>query len=219
MDLTKEQFERNYKLQLTDHQITEVKKGEIVRLLKSVAGTDIKNGIAVAVIDAPPQNVWKVIHDNNNFKDFMPRVSESILFDSSVLRQALDLKFDHSSSDPSVLINFLKKHQIHAMTAATGHCFNLVDMPWPFKNIWYIIELTDIKGNNLLQQTWNMVAGNVKADQGSWTLTPYAGDKTLVVYTALVDIGTSIPDIFINLGNNVLLPDIIRAVRRRVKKI
>lgn len=219
MDLTKDLFGENYKLQLTDQQIEEIKKGEIVRILKSVSGTDIKNGIAVALIDAAVDNVWKVIHDNNNFKQFMPRVSESILFDSSVLKQALDLPFDHASGDPSVLIDFLKKHQIDTMTAPTAHFFNVVDMPWPFKNIWYIIVLKDKTENDMLQQTWDLVAGNVKADQGSWTLRPYTDDRTLVVYTALVDIGTHIPDVFINLGNNVLLPDIIRAVKRRVKKI
>ena len=100
-----------------------------------------------------------------------------------------------------------------------GFFFNLLDMPWPLKNLWYIIKLTDTKGENKWQNTWEMVTGNMKSDRGSWTLIPYAGDKTLVIYSAFADPGFIVPDPFVNLVLNVGLPGILQAVKRRLKKI
>jgi hypothetical protein len=219
MEFTKEYFEKNYDLRLTDQQIEEVQKGGVVRAFETVPGTGIKNGLAVAAIDAPLQKVWAVIHDHNSFKDFMPNTKESILFDPSVLKDALDLDFDHSSSDPKVLMEFLKAHRVGEMVNASGYFFNLLDMPWPLKNLWYIIKLSDIKKENKWQNTWEMVAGNMKSDRGSWTLIPHTGDKTVVIYSAFADPGVVLPDPFVNLALNVGLPGIIRAVKKRVKKI
>lgn len=219
MNISKEEFQKNYDLNLTDQQVEEIKNGGIVKVFESVSGTGIKNALALSVIDASIQKVWAVIHDHNSFKDFMPNMKETILFDPSVLKQALDLKFDHSTADPKMLMDFLKKHRVNEMVNASGYFFNLLDMPWPLKNLWYIIKLTDIKEKNKWQHKWEMVAGNMKSDKGSWTLTPYSDDKTVVVYIAFADPGIIVPDPFINLATNVTLPGIIRAVKRRIKKI
>lgn len=219
MNLSKEEFKKFYDLNLTDYQVEEIKMGEIVKVFESVPGTGIKNALAVSVIDAPIQRVWAVIHDHNSFKDFMPNMKETILFDPSVLKQALDLKFDHSTADPEILIDFLKKHQVNEMINASGYFFNLLNMPWPLKNLWYIIKLTDIKENDKWQHKWEMVAGNMKSDRGSWTLAPCSGNQTVVVYIAFADPGIIVPDPFINLATNVVLPGILRAVKRRIKKI
>ena len=149
----------------------------------------------------------------------MPNTIESILFDPEVLKEALALKFDHFAADPKVLIEFLKKHRVHEMGNAPGFFFNLLDMPWPLKNLWYIIKLIDTKGENKWQNTWEMVAGNMKSDKGSWTLIPNSGDKTLVIYSAFADPGFIVPDPFVNLVLNVGLPGILQAVKRRLKKI
>ena len=219
MEFTKQYFEQNYDLKLTEQQVGEIQNGKIVRAFETVPGTGIKNGLAVSVIDAPAQKVWAVIHDHNNFKDFMPNTEESILFDPTVLKEALDLKFDHATADPKMLMDFLKKHRVTEMGNAPGYFFNLLDMPWPLKNLWYIIKLTDTKGENKWQNTWEMVAGNMKSDRGSWTLIPYSGDKTLVIYSAFADPGFIVPDPFVNLVLNVGLPGILQAVKRRLKKI
>ncbi len=210
---------KNYDLKLTDQQVEEIQRGGVVRAFETVPGTGIKNGLAVAVIDAPLERVWAVIHDHNSFKDFMPNTIESILFDPSVLKEALDLKFDHSSSDPEILMDFLKAHRVDEMVNASGYFFNLLYMPWPLKNLWYIIKLTDIKKENKWQNTWEMVAGNMRSDRGSWTLVPDSGNKTVVIYSAFADPGIVLPDPFVNLAINVGLPGIIRAVKKRAKKI
>ena len=219
MEFTKNYFEQNLDLKLTDQQIGEIQSGKIVRAFETVPGTGIKNGLAVSVIDSPAQSIWAVIHDHNNFKDFMPNTEESILFDPAVLKEALDLKFDHLAPDPKMLMEFLKKHRVQEMGDATGYFFNLLSMPWPLKNLWYIIKLTDTKGVNGWQNSWEMVAGNIKSDRGSWTLIPCDNDKTLVIYRAFADPGFIVPDPFVNLVLNVGLPGILQAVKRRLKKI
>ncbi len=218
MELTKESVEKEYKLKLTDQQIQEIKKGGIIRFLESVAGTGIKSGVAISLIDAPMEKVWAVIHDNNHFRDFMPRTVDSILFNPSAINHVLGLRFDHSTSNPDVLIDFIKKQEIPSMNTATGYFFSIIDMPWPLNNRWYIIKLTDIKEQNRWQQSWDMVIGNVKSIQGSWILTPY-GSNTLTAYIVFTDPGFVLPDPLINLANNAVLPDIIRAVKKRAKKI
>ena len=219
MEFTKNYFEQNLDLKLSVQQIGEIQSGKIIRAFETVPGTGIKNGLAVSVIDAPAQKIWAVIHDHNNFKDFMPNTEESILFDPAVLKEALDLKFDHAAPDPKMLMEFLKKHRVQEMGDATGYFFNLLSMPWPLKNLWYIIKLTDTKGVNGWQNSWEMVAGNMKSDRGSWTLIPCDNDKTLVIYRAFADPGFIVPDPFVNLVLNVGLPGILQAVKRRLKKI
>ncbi len=219
MELTQEHLEEEYGLRLTEQEVADVRRGGIVRTFESVQGTGIKTGMAVAVLDVPVDKVWSVIHDHNNFKDFMPNIKESILFDPAVVQQALDLNFDRASSNPELLMDFLREHRISSMNGATGYFFNLLDMPWPLKDLWYIIKLTDLVQENLWKNSWEMLAGNMKSDRGSWTLVPYSEGDTFVLYNAFADPGIVVPDPFVNLALNVGLPGILRAVKRRSKKV
>ncbi len=219
MELTRENVEKQYGLRLTDRQVADIQRGEIVRTFETVQGTGIKTGMAAGILDAPIEKVWAVIHDHNNFKDFMPNTKESILFDPAVVQQALGLKFDYSSSDPGVLMDFLREHRVSAMSGATGYFFNLLNMPWPLRDLWYIIKLTDQKREDVWINSWEMLAGNMKSDRGSWTLVPYSDGATFVLYNAFADPGVVVPDPFVNLALNVGLPGILRAVKRRSKRL
>ncbi len=219
MELTQEHLEEKYGLRLTEQEVADVRRGGIVRTFESVQGTGIKTGMAVAVLDVPVDKVWSVIHDHNNFKEFMPNIKESILFDPAVVQQALDLKFDRASSNPELLMDFLREHRVGSMNGATGYFFNLLDMPWPLKDLWYIIKLTDLVQDNVWKNSWEMLTGNMKSDRGSWTLVPYSEGDTFVLYNAFADPGIVVPDPFVNLALNVGLPGILRAVKRRSKKV
>lgn len=207
-----------YAFNPTPDQWAVLKKGEIIKWLEKVKGTEVKKGVAVGIVNAPSRDVWAVIHDNNNFIHFMPRLLESILVDPDAIDQAKALKFDYTTGDPKELVQFLKKHQVDKMTDTTAYFFSLLSVPWPATNRWYIIKLEDFVTSGRWYQHWTYVMGNLKTNDGSWELIPLDNDRTLVTYTVFSDPGGMIPDWIINAGTNQTLPDVIRAVRKRVKQ-
>lgn len=203
---------------ITPDQWAVLKKGEIIKWLEAVKGTEVKKGVAIGIVDAPAEQVWRVIHQNNDFVHFMPRMLESILVDPAAIDQAKALKFDYNTGDPQELIQFLKKHRVDKMTDTTGYFFSLLSIPWPATNRWYIIKLEDFVTSGRRYQHWTLVIGNLKTNDGSWELIPLDNDRTLVTYTVFSDPGGLIPDWIINVGTNQTLPDVIKSVRKRVKK-
>ena len=52
--------------------------GEIMVSTQEVPGKSVQSAEMMGVIDAPPEIVWQVINDVNNFKNFMPRTRISM---------------------------------------------------------------------------------------------------------------------------------------------
>ena len=52
-------------------------KGEVLVTSREVAGCELPEVTAQAVVDAPPDRVWRIIDDCNHYKRHMPRVSAS----------------------------------------------------------------------------------------------------------------------------------------------
>ena len=203
---------------ITPDQWSIIKDGGIVKQLESVKGTEVKEGVAIGIVDAPPQQVWNVIHENNDFVHFMPRMLESILVNPDAIAKAKALKFDYNTGDPKELVHFLKKHRVDKMTGTTGYFFSLLNVPWPATNRWYIIKLDDFVTSGRWYQHWSLVLGNLKTNDGSWELVPLDNNRTLVTYTVFSDPGGEIPDWIINIGTKQTLPGVIEALRKRVKK-
>ncbi len=203
---------------LTNDQWAILKKGEIIKRLEAMKGTEVKKGIAMGIVDAVVQDVWAVIHENNDFVHFMPSTLESILIDPSAVEEAKALKFDRATGDPKELIQFLKMHRAEKMTGTTGYFFSLLDVPWPATNRWYILKLVDLVTKDQWYQHFTLVMGNLKTTEGSWELIPLENDKTLTIYTVFSDPGGLIPDWVINIGTLQTLPEVIQGVRKRVKE-
>lgn len=54
-------------------------KGEILMSTRDVAGSDIPEATVVAVVNAPPTKVWKVVSECQNYKKTMVRILDSKL--------------------------------------------------------------------------------------------------------------------------------------------
>ncbi|MCL4557657.1 MAG: hypothetical protein M1491_03360 [Deltaproteobacteria bacterium] len=208
----------SYAVNITPDQWATLKDGGVVKWLQNIKGTEVKKGVAIGIVNAPPDRVWKVIHENNDFIHFMPRMLESILISPSVLPEAESLKFDRATGDPKELISLLKKHRVRGFTGTTGYFFAVLSVPWPATNRWYIIKLEDVVTPDRWFQHWGMVMGNLKTNNGSWELTPLDNNRTLATYTVFADPGGLIPDWIINLGTTQTLPDVIKSLRKRVKE-
>lgn len=94
--------------------------------------------------------------------------------------------------------------------------YTLLTLPWPFQNTWYVNRYVEDRKNLVVR--WSMVRGSILDNAGSWKLKPHGKKNTLATYTLKVDPGVSfIPTWMINTATKETLPDIIEAVRERVK--
>ena len=188
-------YGRAYAVDITPAQWAVLKKGKIINWVEQGNGTGGEQGVAIGIVNAPREKVWKVIHDNNNFKHFMPGMLESILMNPTVLDRATTIGSDQNTGDPKDLVKFLKKHRIDTMTGSIGYFFALLDVPWSPEHKWYIVKLEDVVTGDEWFQHWGILKGNIKTNNGSWDLVPLEGNKTLVTYTIYADAGGLLPDI------------------------
>ena len=176
-------------IELTQEEQERLAKGEVIVHLKAVKGP-IKEGTAIGVVDAPPERVFKVITDNENFEQFMPYVRQSDverLTEASIINyQYLDFPFPIGD----------RYYKLHILRMVENTNRGKV-----FKSTW-----TYIKGS-----------GNIEDTYGSWTLKEYGQDKTLVTYVCCTDPGGAIPKWALNMATEISLPQVIDRVRQRVK--
>ncbi|MBU0568616.1 hypothetical protein KJ693_03175 [bacterium] len=206
---------------------TEIEKrladGELMSICESVEGTRVKRGKAIGIIDAPPHIVWEVITDNNHFKEFMPRTLESLVVNKDLMPLILK-KRPKSTEKVERIIGNPVDPRIYQVKGGTYsiYFYSLLDFPWPISNKWYIIKIDRDEtrvADGIYQSSWDMVIGNLRTNQGSWLLEPYGKSQTKATYSLLTDPGGCIPDSFINMGTEKTMPDVIRAVRGRARKL
>jgi hypothetical protein len=75
-----------------DEPLNGLSAGEIMVSTQAVPGTSLKRAEVTGVIDAPPEIVWRVITDINNFKYFMPRTANSMAVAAEKLPVILQIK-------------------------------------------------------------------------------------------------------------------------------
>ena len=183
-----------YAVDISPAQWAVLKKGNIITRVGPGTGAGTEQGVAIGIVNAPLATVWKVIHENNDFKYFMPGMLESILIDPAVIDQAKSMDSGRHSGDPRDLIQFLRKHRIDKMTGSTGYFFALLNVPWSPVHKWYVVKLEDFITGDEWFQHWNILMGDVKTNNGSWDLVPLEGNKTLVTYTLYADADGLLPD-------------------------
>lgn len=175
---------------LSRHQETLVERGEIVVELRAVDGTHAKEGCALGLVDAPVEAVFDVVGDAEAFEEFMPRVAES----------SVEIP---DPNDPSLYLNRQR-----------------LSLPFPLQDRYYTIRVRTRAdpSSRTWTVTWTYVqgSGNVDENYGSWTLREYRPGRTLVVYRLFSDPGGYIPKWALNRSTRTILPDVLRAVRRRV---
>lgn len=173
---------------LSSDQVTRLNAGEI---LVEVINGAIPIGDVLGVIDATPELVLESVLDFNHYTEFMPYMTQS---------------------------------EIVSQEGSTYHCSGVTDTPWPMDDrIWSIIASagpTEVEGLQVLVSTWDYVpeSGNIQDTEGYWLLIPWGetGQKTLVRYYLVADLGTWIPDVILNWATENMLPGIIEGLRMRI---
>jgi uncharacterized protein YndB with AHSA1/START domain len=176
-------------IEFTQEERERLAKGRVIVHLKTVRGP-IKEGTAIGVIDAPPERVFKVVTDNENFEQFMPYVKQSevdrIAAGSIINYQYLDFPLPIGD----------RYYKLHILRAVENTHRGRV-----FRSTW-----TYVKGS-----------GNIKDTHGSCTLEEYDQGKTLVTYICCTDPGGYLPNWAVNMATKISLPNFIHRVRERVK--
>lgn len=73
---------------------TRLDRGEILVSTRPVAGSDMPEAVLRAVVDAPPERVWRVIDDCGNYKKTMPRVEASRQLERGAHRVVCEVTVD-----------------------------------------------------------------------------------------------------------------------------
>ncbi len=98
-------------------------------------------------------------------------------------------------------------------------CHTELKMPWPIPDLWSdnsFVLREDPAGH--FTREWSMVRGAYKRNNGAWKLLPWGDDKkkTLAMYIIDSDPGLAIPDGLLKSAQTGSLPDVFKAVRKRV---
>jgi ribosome-associated toxin RatA of RatAB toxin-antitoxin module len=198
--------------------------GEILVSAEETRGTTAKRAEMMAVIEAPPEIVWQIITDVNNFKFFMPQTINSITIAAEKLPLILEKKPRRAEevehllgpvpADPA-------RFRINGGKYTVYH-YSHLEFPWPANNRWYIVKVVNDEtsaGQNRYRNSWTLVAGNLKENSGEWLLEPFGAGKTKATYRLLTDPGGAIPGFLIERGTQITMPKIIIAIRERAAKL
>lgn len=164
---------------------------------RSASGAEVKEVKAIGHIAAPPARVWRVIGDYANYKDFMPYTLEC-----RVVRQEKNASYVYS------LLKFF----------------------WPIGDRCYTLRIehdTTRAAKGIYRSSWDLAKKHVvkppadtivpPINKGYWYFEPAGAGKTRATYYLLTHPGGRIPTSLANRANRTAVPDIIRAVRKRVK--
>ena len=176
-------------IELTQTEHERLAKGKVIVYLKAARGP-IKEGTAIGVIDVPPEKVFRVVTDNEDFEEFMPYVKQS---DVERIKERSIMNYQYLDFPFPIGDRYYKLHILHT------------------------IENTD--NGKVFKSTWTYVkgSGNIKDTYGSWILEEYGQGKTLATYVVCTDPGGSLPKWALNMATKISLPEIIDRVRQRVK--
>jgi hypothetical protein len=190
-----------------------LRNGDVIVKIERIAGSSTRLGQVMGVIDAPRERVWLVIGDYNEQKNFMPNLLESFV----IRPEALDLVRDASPEDLASLESRLKEYKCDEVAGKVVYVYGAGDFPWPMPDKRYILKIERDPDHYTTHA--NMVIGQMKVNEAFWELEPYGtdGSKTLATYRILLDTGMPLPGFAINMAASSSLPEVIKAVRRKVK--
>ncbi len=174
---------------------TEVyRTGELVIFTKDlVAGRGI---VAIAEMDAPPEVVFNVVSDFDQYPDFMPYVKES-----RVLSRKNDSELMTYTRIAPPFVSERDYPLEFKMTRGTPANNGV------FKTEWTARPETQPEVDGVVR---------LKLNEGSWFAEPLdSGTRTRLTYTLLTNPGGLIPAFVANMSNTIAIPKLFKAVEKR----
>lgn len=194
---------------LSDTDRRAIEQGEVLVELSAVQGTPVKKAAAVAVIDAPPDDVFAVLTDYNEFPEFMPYCRKVTLEkkDGEKSRVRFELEFPWPIGDRFYTLELTNRRFEQPADAEPSSVGTAPPV--------------------ILINSWTYVpgSGNINDTYGSWEVRSYPGNaeqgpaRSFVRYTVFTDPGGNIPSWANNLATEIAVPKVINNLRRRVSEL
>jgi ribosome-associated toxin RatA of RatAB toxin-antitoxin module len=172
-----------------------IEKGEVAALLEDIPGSPVKIGRGIGVLPYPPEVVWQVLNDYNNYKDFMPFTKESRV---DPARSSGEVVYFYSELSFPLISDRYYSLRVSSEERVEG------------KHRTYFISWTlDPEKKS-----------NLYLNSGSWKLVPHGpeGGKTLAFYTVLTDPGGSIPNFLKNKSTAIGIPSVFEGISNRARE-
>jgi len=113
------------------------------------------------------------------------------------------------------------KSQMRNQVGQTAVCDVIVDMPFPFDDLWSIVNSKwgELKPG-VWQRSWVLVEGSFNRNVGSWTIVE-SGQPNVVyaIYKASVDPKIAVPDFILRRAQVSSIPNLMQAVLKRAQSM
>lgn len=163
---------------------------------RSKEGSSVKEVKAMGQIDAPADRVFKVIGDYDHYVEFMPYMRES-----KVIAREGKNTIIYGYVAPPIVSN-------------RDYTLKMVDESVGGESPMFKVSWTPANDRGPAPRDGTV---RLSINTGSWTLEPTEDGKTYATYYLYTDPGGSIPTFLVNKANRDSLPDLVKAVRKRVK--
>ena len=173
---------------LTKEERNLLEEGKVIVDLSGVAGSATKKSIAVALIDAAPEDVIGVLTRYDEFPSFMPycKSTEVRKKEGEITTVYFALDFPWPIGDKHYVLELTDKRH-------------------------------DVAGKAVFVSSWKYKpgSGNIKDSYGSWEVRAYDADQTFVRYTVFTDPGGKMPTWATNMASEVAVPKVIDGLRKK----
>jgi hypothetical protein len=160
---------------------------------------DVERGrriVAIADVEAPPEVVFNVVNDFENYPDFMPYVIES-----RVLSRSNDNEVVAYNRIAPPFVTERDYPLQFRMTRGTPANSGV------FRSEWTARPDAEPEVRGVVR---------IRLNEGSWVAEPISGGhRTRLTYTLLTHPGGLIPDFVANMSNTVAIPKLFKAVIKR----
>jgi hypothetical protein len=110
----------------------------------------------------------------------------------------------------------LEKSELLARRGKTLRCSTLVDVPFPFGKLRGVTDATDESRPGLMRQSWKLVSGDYRYDEGFWELTVVTPGSTRVRYVTLTEPKLPVPNGMLASGQRDYVQKMLLRLRDRV---
>jgi ribosome-associated toxin RatA of RatAB toxin-antitoxin module len=171
-----------------DAEARRLEAGEVLtRFWKEKDGAGA--GWAAGVVDASPEQVFRVIADVERYREFMKRmVASRIVLRRSTSRYRFHYKIDMP--------------------------WPLADYECVTENV----HEEDAR-RRIFARRWTLVSGTFHRNEGSWTVRAWRGGRTLLLYRVVLLPTTRAPGALVRYGTKVALPRSVVQFRERVARL
>lgn len=175
----------------TPAELARLRRGEVLVRLEPVGHGVPQEGVAVGVVDFPPERVFLAVTDLDHWDEFVPFVTRSDArpqADGSVVSaQGLDLPAPFQD----------RSYQIRARSRTEGE---------GAARVWEI--------------AWRYIpgSGTIEDHRGSWRLARFGADRTLVTFRFFTDPGGAVPDWAMDRATRDSLAFVVEGLRLQTRR-